>query len=163
LRRALTEYPADRGRRNAVPFDDLTQPLPLFAVALDCGIVQYQPDAADVLAFQPCTPHGTPFTTWIAHKRSSLFTNLASVSGNHAFRRFRNTHLRNRAGCPEGLAKFWMGHADESMCDLYEKIKEDLEFRRGRAEKCGFGFKLPSVIPRVPKIDENPPIQKLHK
>ncbi len=26
-----------------------------------------------------------------------------SKAGNHAFRRFRNTHLRNRSGCPEGL------------------------------------------------------------
>jgi integrase len=35
-----------------------------------------------------------------------------SKAGNHAFRRFRNTHLRNRSGCPEGLQNFWMGHAD---------------------------------------------------
>jgi integrase len=72
-------------------------------------------------------------------------------AGHHAFRRFRNTHLRNRTECPEGLRKFWMGHADESMSDLYDKIKEDVEFRRKWAEKCGFGFKLPSVVPNVPK------------
>jgi integrase len=63
-----------------------------------------------------------------------------SKAGNHAFRRFRNTHLRNRAECPEGLRKYWMGHADESMSDLYDKIKEDVEFRREWAEKAGFGF-----------------------
>ena len=51
-------------------------------------------------------------------------------AGNHAFRRFRNTHLRNRTGCPEGLRNFWMAHADESMDDLYDKIKEDEVFRR---------------------------------
>ena len=39
-------------------------------------------------------------------------------AGHHAFRRFRNTHLRNRSGYPEGLRKFWLGHADESMCHL---------------------------------------------
>lgn len=73
----------------------------------------------------------------------------------HAFRRFRNTHLRNRtAGWPEGLQKFWMVHADESMSDLYDIIKEDVEFRREWAEKCGFGFKLPSVVPNVPKTEE---------
>ena len=76
-------------------------------------------------------------------------------AGNHAFRRFRNTHLRNRTGCPEGLQKFWMGHADESMGDLYDKIKEDVEFRKEWAEKCEFGFKLPSVVPNVPKMEEN--------
>lgn len=36
-------------------------------------------------------------------------------AGHHAFRRFRNTHLRNRTECPEGLRRYWMGHADESM------------------------------------------------
>jgi hypothetical protein len=48
-----------------------------------------------------------------------------------------------------------MGHADESMSDLYDKIKEDVEFRRIWAEKCGFGFELPSVVPNAPKIEEN--------
>jgi len=32
-------------------------------------------------------------------------------AGNHAFRRFRNTYLRNHTECPEGLYKYWMGHA----------------------------------------------------
>jgi hypothetical protein len=49
-----------------------------------------------------------------------------------------------------------MGHADESMGDLYDKIKEDAKFRKVWAEKCGFGFKLPSVVPNVPKKEENP-------
>jgi hypothetical protein len=30
-------------------------------------------------------------------------------AGNHAFRRFRNTYLRNYTECPEGLYKYWMG------------------------------------------------------
>ena len=30
-------------------------------------------------------------------------------AGHHAFRRFRNTHLRNRTECPEGLRKFGWG------------------------------------------------------
>jgi hypothetical protein len=37
------------------------------------------------------------------------------------------------------------------MGDLYDKIKEDVEFRKEWAEKCGFGFELPSVVPNVPK------------
>jgi hypothetical protein len=50
--------------------------------------------------------------------------------GNHAFRRFRNTYLRNYTECPAGLYKYWMGHAGEGMSDLYDKIKEDVAFRR---------------------------------
>jgi integrase len=75
-------------------------------------------------------------------------------AGNHAFRRFRNTYLRNYTGCPEGLCKYWMGHAGKDMSDLYDKIREDLAFRRKSAEECGFGFELPSVVPNVPKIVE---------
>jgi integrase len=81
-------------------------------------------------------------------------------AGHHAFRRFRNTHLRNRTECPEGLRKFWMGHADESMSDRYDKIKEDVEFRRKWAEKCGFGFELSSVVPNVPKMEEKDEARK---
>jgi hypothetical protein len=39
------------------------------------------------------------------------------------------------------------------MSDLYDKIREDVEFRWIWAEKCGFGFELPSVVPNVPKIE----------
>jgi hypothetical protein len=41
------------------------------------------------------------------------------------------------------------------MSGLYDKIKEDEKFRREWAEKCGFGFELPSVVPNVPKIEKN--------
>ena len=47
-----------------------------------------------------------------------------------------------------------MGHAGESMSDLYDKIKEDVAFRKKWAEQCGFGFELPSVVPNVPKSTE---------
>jgi predicted nucleic acid-binding protein len=66
-------------------------------------------------------------------------------AGNHAFRRYRNTYFY----------KYWMAHADESMSDLYDKIKEDDAFRLERAEKCGLGFELPPIIPKVSKPDEN--------
>jgi integrase len=76
-------------------------------------------------------------------------------AGNHAFRRFRNTYLRNHTACPEGLYKYWLGHAGKDMSDLYDKIKEDVAFRKKWAEQCGFGFELPSVVPSVPKRTEN--------
>ena len=75
-------------------------------------------------------------------------------AGNHAFRRFRNTYLRNYTECPEGLYKYWMGHADKDMSDLYDKIKEDVPFRKKWAGQCGFGFELPSVVPNVPKKED---------
>jgi hypothetical protein len=39
-----------------------------------------------------------------------------------------------------------MGHAGESMSDLYDKIKEDVAFRKKWAEQGGFGFALSSVV-----------------
>jgi hypothetical protein len=45
-----------------------------------------------------------------------------------------------------------MGHAGRDMSDLYDKVKEDVGFRRKWAERCGFGFELSSVVPNVPKI-----------
>jgi integrase len=73
-------------------------------------------------------------------------------AGNHAFSRYRNTYLRNRTERPEGLYKYWMGHTGESMSDHYDKIREGVVFRKEWAEKCGFGFELPSVVPNVPKM-----------
>ena len=75
-------------------------------------------------------------------------------AGNHAFRRFRSTYLRNKTQCPDGLRNYWMGHAGNGMSDLYDKIKEDVAFRREWAERSGFGFELPLVVPNVPKITE---------
>ena len=39
------------------------------------------------------------------------------------------------------------------MDDLYDKIREDVPFRKMWAEKSCFGFELPSVVPNVPKIE----------
>jgi hypothetical protein len=84
-------------------------------------------------------------------------------AGNHAFRRFRNTFLRNHTGCPKGLRKFWLGHAGEDMSELYDKIKEDLPFRKEWAGKAGFGFELPSVVPTVPRIEVKDEAMKVDK
>ena len=45
------------------------------------------------------------------------------------------------------------------MSDLYEKIKENRVIDRRWAEKRGFGFKAPSVLPNVPKIEPNPSVR----
>ena len=39
------------------------------------------------------------------------------------------------------------------MDDLYDKVREDVQCRKLWAEKCGFGFELPSVVPNVPRIE----------
>jgi integrase len=67
-------------------------------------------------------------------------------SGTHAFRRFRETHLRNFTATPPGLYQFWMGHAGTEMSDIYDMIRFNVEFRKTKAEEAGIGFELPSTI-----------------
>lgn len=58
----------------------------------------------------------------------------------HSLRRFRVTHLRKTA--PEGLIRFWTGHANASVTDRYDKIRVDVAARKSAAEKAGLGFSL---------------------
>jgi integrase len=69
--------------------------------------------------------------------------------GFHAFRRYRVTWLRKQR-VPEDLLRFWIGHADKSITDGYSKVKEDVEFRRLTAEQAGLGFRVPTVVPKLP-------------
>jgi integrase len=75
-------------------------------------------------------------------------------AGFHAFRRFRNTYLRNYTACPEGVYKFWMGHAGKDMSDLYDKIKVDVRFRKEISGRVGIGFELASIAPSAPNFVE---------
>jgi len=76
-----------------------------------------------------------------------------ALRGFHAFRRYRNTHLRkNRV--PDGLIQFWMGHGRESMTDLYDRVREDVEFRRFTAEQVGLGFDPPEVRKPITTVKE---------
>jgi hypothetical protein len=73
-------------------------------------------------------------------------------AGTHAFRRFRNTYLRNETSCPKGLRDYWLGHAGNTMDDLYDMVKDNAAFRKQKAAECGVGFELPaSIVPNVPK------------
>jgi hypothetical protein len=47
-----------------------------------------------------------------------------------------------------------LGHAGKDVSDLYDKIREDVPFRKMWAEKSGFGLELPSVVANVPKTAE---------
>ena len=70
--------------------------------------------------------------------------------GFHAFRRFRNTYLRNYTSCPNGLRNFWLGWSSKDMSDHYDKCSEDPAFRREVAQSVGIGFDLPKPT-SVPK------------
>jgi hypothetical protein len=54
-----------------------------------------------------------------------------------------------------------LGHADESMGDLYDKVKEDIPLRKKWAEQCGFGFEVHSLVPNVPKTTHHQSIQEV--
>ena len=74
-----------------------------------------------------------------------------SMRGFHSFRRFRNTFLRQQH-CPDGVLKFWIGHADRDLSDHYDRSREDVQFRRDVAKSIGVGFELPKALtPKRPK------------
>jgi len=81
------------------------------------------------------------------------------TAGFHAFRRYRNTFLR-KARVPDGLIQFWMGHARASMTDTYDKVRDDLEFRRFTAEQVGLGFDPPEVRKPVTAVQQEEPCAK---
>ena len=87
-----------------------------------------------------------------------LYSTLDSLGiskrGFHAFRRYRNTFLR-QSHCPDGLLKFWMGHAGKDMSELYDKIKTNVSFRIQKAKEVGIGFDLPSIAPSAPSFVED--------
>jgi len=75
--------------------------------------------------------------------RSRLEAN-GITEGFHAFRRFRLTHL-DSANVPQGLQRFWTGHAAGDVHESYVKSGEKLQERKEWAEKAGLGFKLEVV------------------
>ena len=89
--------------------------------------------------------------------RRSLHLILAklkqSMAGAHAFRRFRQTHLRmNLVG--KDLEHFWMGHGDTEIGDRYSMVREDVEYRRDVVARIGVGFDVPPHLNLVaPKIE----------
>jgi integrase len=78
-----------------------------------------------------------------------LYANLETLGlrrrGFHAFRRYRNTHLRNRH-CPPGLTLYWMAHSARSMSDHYDRSFEDGTFRSDVANSVGVGFEVPERL-----------------
>ena len=66
--------------------------------------------------------------------------------GLHAFRRFRTENLR-RAGAPEDLIQFWLGHSKKTVTDRYAVgLTKDLAWRRGWCDLVGLGFSLAGLL-----------------
>ena len=64
------------------------------------------------------------------------------VKGFHTFRRFRATQVRMKS-TPWDLEKFWLGHANKDVGDLYiEGIENDVALRKYWDNKVGLGFSL---------------------
>jgi integrase len=72
------------------------------------------------------------------------------VRGFHPFRRFRVTHLRDQ-GTPEDILRFWIGHADQSVTDRYNKMSKRIQSRQQWAEKAELGFNLPAFCTKCTK------------
>jgi integrase len=93
--------------------------------------------------------------------RRRLHPALAQIgfekAGNHAFRRYRDTYLRNFTRCPASLINFWLGWGIEGMSELYDGVRSDVTFRKEVANACGAGFDVPASLassePNEPKIE----------
>ena len=78
------------------------------------------------------------------------------LGGNHIFRRFRLTWLRENS-VPSDIERFWFGHANRSVGDDYFMLKKKVKLRKEIADRIGVGFKLPEsilapIVPSVPKM-----------
>lgn len=121
-------------------------------------LVEFISDRKKLLLF--CTRNGKQLTQSNVLRRH-LHPALEEVgftkAGAHAFRRYRNTYLRNRTRCPESVRDFWLGWGSEDMSGHYDGIKADVAYRKDVANACGVGFDVPaslaSIEPNKPKIE----------
>lgn len=77
-----------------------------------------------------------------------------SMRGFHSFRRYRNTFLR-QSHCPGGLQRYWLGHADRDMTDVYDRSSDDVAYRRDVARSLGIGFDVPKTLTEREKISQS--------
>jgi integrase len=120
-------------------------------------VVDLHPDVASLLKqfigdrkkgfiFQTSSGQPVTQTNLLRRELHPLLDNLEiSQRGFHAFRRFRNTFLR-QSHCPDGILKFWLGHSGRDMSDLYDRSREDLQYRKDVATSMGVGFELPKAL-----------------
>jgi integrase len=119
-------------------------------------LVEFIGDRKSGLLF--CTRNGMQLSQSNILRRH-LHPALAEVgfekAGNHGFRRFRDTFLKNHTNCPEGVLHFWLGWGAEGMSGHYDQIKNDVAFRKDVVNRYGVGFDVPaslaSIEPNEPK------------
>ena len=128
-----------RGQRLGGTYDEMTVSLPktkagVREVDLSRELNDYLKKIFPVDAYAPMFPQA------INSYRERLEAN-GIQEGFHSFRRFRLTHL-DGANVPQGLQRFWTGHAAGNVHESYVKSGEKLQERKEWAEKAGLGFVL---------------------
>lgn len=82
------------------------------------------------------------FATRSGHPLGQRNVLRASGVGCHSFRRFRAEVIR-RAGVPRDIERTWLGHAKETVGDLYAGgLQNDRTRRREWCDKVGLGFSV---------------------
>jgi integrase len=119
----------------------------------------------DGLLFQ--TRNGTPYLhnnleqRWLTPRLIAMGIDQKGM-GFHAFRRFRKTWLRGKR-VQEDINNFWMGHAPETMSEMYSRLDLELDLRLAEAEAVGVGFTVPpiSIAPSCSKILEESDVEMM--
>jgi hypothetical protein len=69
-----------------------------------------------------------------------------------------HTFLRQQR-CPDGVLKFWTGHAARDMTDHYDRSREDVQYRKDVARAMGVGFELPKALSTHPAQTREPGVE----
>lgn len=103
-------------------------------------------------------PLGASFVNKKLHRALEAIGFVNELSGTHfarehAFRRSRNTDLRDETSCPDSIIKIWLGQElGEGMSEVHDRVKHSVRLLRSLAESCGYEFDLPPNVPTVPEI-----------
>jgi integrase len=96
------------------------------------------------------TRNGTPYLhnalqrRWLTPRLEAMGIDEKGM-GFHAFRRFRKTWLRGKR-VQEDINNFWMGHAPETMSEIYSRLDLELDLRLAEAQSMGVGFEVPTIV-----------------
>jgi len=76
-----------------------------------------------------------------------FFRSRVALSAENLFLRRQLAFYQERQ-----VRDYWLGHAGNTMDDLYDKVKDNAAFRKQKAAQYSVGFELPaSIVPNVPK------------
>lgn len=114
------------------------------------------------LVFQTSKGHPLSQSNILRRQLHPLLKTLGLTEcGFHAFRRFRTTWLRMQRA-PEKLTQFWLGHADKTITDSYDRSPENAVYRKDEAVLRGIGFTVPvAVVSKVSKVEKGEEVATL--